>query len=93
MNVAVRAHYMPAFSRLGSYPRGQLDDYAYRKSRLFEGWGHMASLLPMEHYPLLRHRMERALPWRRLEGLIEEQRAYIELGAGTGGRPRPFDGV
>ena len=78
VNVAVRAHYMPAFSRLGPYPREQLDDYAYRKSRLFEGWGHMASLLPMEHYPLLRHRMERALPWPRLEGLIEEQRTYID---------------
>ena len=78
VNVAVRAHYMPAFSRLGPYPREQLDDYAYRKSRLFEGWGHMASLLPMDHYPLLSHRMERARPWPRLEGLIQEQRAYID---------------
>ena len=78
VNVAVRAHYMPAFSRLGPYPSEQLDDYAYRKSRLFEGWGHMASLLPMDHYPLLRHRMERARPWPRLEGLIQEQRAYID---------------
>ena len=78
VNVAVRAHYMPAFSRLGPYPRQQLDDYAYRKSRLFEGWGHVASLLPMEHYPLLRHRMETARPWPRLEGLIQEQRAYVD---------------
>ena len=78
VNVAVRAHYMPAFSRLGPYPREQLDGYAYRKSRLFEGWGHVASLLPMEHYPLLRHRMETARPWPRLEGLIEEQRTYID---------------
>ncbi len=78
VNVAVRAHYMPAFSRLGPYPRDQLDDYAYRKSRLFEGWGHVASLLPMEHYPLMRHRMENARPWPRLEGLIQEQRAYID---------------
>ncbi|MCE2494425.1 MAG: YcaQ family DNA glycosylase [Alphaproteobacteria bacterium] len=78
VNVAVRAHYMPAFSRLGPYPSEQLDDYAYRKSRLFEGWGHMASLLPMDHYPLLSHRMERARPWPRLEGLIKEQRAYID---------------
>ena len=78
VNVAVRAHYMPAFSRLGPYPREHLDDYAYRKSRLFEGWGHVASLLPVEHYPLLRHRMETARPWPRLEGLIQEQRAYID---------------
>ena len=78
VNVTVRAHYMPAFSRLGPYPREQLDEYAYSKSRLFEGWGHMATLIPMEHYPLLRHRMERTLPWPRLEGLTEEQRAYID---------------
>lgn len=78
VNVAVRAHYMPAFSRLGPYPRDQLDEYAYRKSRLFEGWGHMASLLPMENYPLLRHRMEAARPWPQLEGLIEENRAYVD---------------
>ena len=78
VNVAVRAHYMPVFSRLGPYPRDQLDEYAYRKSRLFEGWGHMASLLPMENYPLLRHRMEAARPWPQLEGLIEENRAYVE---------------
>ena len=78
VNVAVRAHYMPAFSRLGPYPRERLDEYAYRKSRLFEGWGHMASLLPMEQYPLLRHRMEAARPWPQLEGLIEENRAYVD---------------
>ena len=78
VNVAVRAHYMPAFSRLGSYQRKRLDEYAYRKSRLFEGWGHMATLIPMEHYPLLRHRMEAARPWPQLEGLIEEHRAYVD---------------
>lgn len=78
VNVAVRAHYMPAFSRLGPYRREQLDDYAYRKSRLFEGWGHMATLIPMEHYPLLRHRMEAARPWPQLEGLIEEHRSYVD---------------
>ena len=78
VNVAVRTHYMPAFSRLGPYPRENLDDFAYRKSRLFEGWGHMASLMPMDHYPLLRHRMDTARPWPQLQGLIDEHRGYIE---------------
>ena len=79
VNVAVRAHYMPAFSRLGPYRRERLDEYAYRKSRLFEGWGHMATLIPMEHYPLLRHRMEAArYPGRGWRASSRSNRAYID---------------
>ena len=41
-NVLSRAHYLPAFSRLGPYPRQALDDLAGRKRELFEYWGHEA---------------------------------------------------
>ncbi len=75
VNVAVRTHYMPAFSRLGSYPRERFDVYAYGRRRLFEAWGHAASLLPVEHYPLLRHRMEDA---RSIRSFGRERRAYVE---------------
>ena len=57
VNVLVRAHYLPIFSRLGPYDRQRLDDYAYTDRKLFEYWGHAASLIPVEHYPLFRHRM------------------------------------
>ena len=77
VNVAVRTHYMPAFSRLGPYPRERLDAYAYRLRRLFEAWGHVASLLPVEHYPLLRHRMEEAQS-RSVRSFGRERRAYVE---------------
>jgi len=73
VNVLVRSHYLPAFSRLGPYQRSLLDDYAYRRRQLFEYWGHEASFIPMEHYPLFRHRMKDGGPrWRLVEKMREE---------------------
>lgn len=62
VNVLARAHTLPGFSRLGNYTTADLDVLAYdgRKRRLFEYWGHEASLLPVEIQPLFRWRMARA---------------------------------
>ena len=57
VNVLARAHYVPAFARLGPYPMDALDSLAYRSRELFEYWGHAASLMPISIYPLLRYRM------------------------------------
>lgn len=61
VNVLERAHYLPAFSRLGGYDKAALDKLShYAPRRLFEYWGHEASLIDVTLQPALRWRMRRA---------------------------------
>jgi uncharacterized protein YcaQ len=81
VNVLVRAHYFPAFSRLGSYPTEMLDTLAYKRRELFEYWGHEASLMPVELYPLMRARMEAAKRgdlWGGIARFARENKKYVD---------------
>lgn len=80
VNVAVRAHYMPLFSRLGSYQPALLDrarDAPPR--RVFEYWGHAASLIDVALYPAFAHRMAEMAgrPWRDIVALDSEQPTLV----------------
>lgn len=69
VNVLVRSHYLPLFSRLGAYDVPTLDALSHKTPRaLFEYWGHEASLIPVEYQPLFRWRMEEAKSGRGLWG-------------------------
>lgn len=84
VNVLVRSHYLPAFSRLGAYPPELLDRAAWGprgRRTLFEYWGHEASLLPVELQPLLRWRMAAAAGgegiYKRLARFGRDRRDYV----------------
>lgn len=76
VNVLARAHYVPAFARLGPYPMEALDSLAYRKRELFEYWGHAACLLPVSLHPLVRYRMRKHID--RTQAYMKSKRgAYM----------------
>jgi uncharacterized protein YcaQ len=83
VNVVSRTHYLPAFSRLGAYPRTLLDEAAWGPRRgLFEYWAHEASLLPLATQPLLRWRMADAHDgigvWRGVARFLRERRDLVD---------------
>lgn len=84
VNVLARAHTVPLYSRLGPYEHGLLERAAYggRRRRVFEYWGHEASLIRLDLHPAMRWRMDRA---GRGEGIYKglalfarERRAFID---------------
>jgi uncharacterized protein YcaQ len=83
VNVVSRTHYLPAFSRLGAYPRALLDEAAWgKRPGLFEYWAHEASLLPLSAQPLLRWRMADAHDgvgvWKGVARFLRERRDFVD---------------
>ncbi|WP_235830722.1 winged helix-turn-helix domain-containing protein [Arthrobacter cheniae] len=78
VNVLVRSHYLPLFSRLGSYERSQLDAMSSADPRsLVEYWAHEASLVAPELFPYLRVWQRRT--WMGAGSVPAAQREVLEL--------------
>lgn len=76
VNVLARSHYLVAFARAGAYDPAALDRLSHdAPRRLFEYWGHEASLLPVELQPALRWRMARAKhdAWGRIRAMAKKR--------------------
>ncbi|MBN1250419.1 MAG: YcaQ family DNA glycosylase [Anaerolineae bacterium] len=52
IQVVNRPHFITLWARLGLYDTGDLDKLLYTpgQRRFYEGWGHAASIIPLEHY-------------------------------------------
>ena len=75
VNVLVRAHYMPLFSRLGPYDQELLHRaFGRAPRRLFEYWAHEAALVDVSLYSAMRFRMESgARMWGGMVRVAQEQ--------------------
>ncbi len=78
VNVLVRAQYMPFFSRLGPYPLDLLHRFAYEERNLFEYTVHQASLVPIDHFPMIRYRMTAWRPWQGWVKIIDENPGMLD---------------
>ncbi|MGH9016352.1 MAG: winged helix-turn-helix domain-containing protein [Acidimicrobiales bacterium] len=77
VNVLVRSHELPLFSRLGVYPR-TLVDGAVGRGELFEYVVHEACFAPTEQYHLYRWRMGEPFRWPEFRRRAATLRPLIE---------------
>jgi len=80
VNVLVRSQELPVFARLGPHRRDLVPAMA-ADGELFEFWGHMASLIPVELQPLFRFKMAMARRgegmWSGMTKLLKERPEYL----------------
>ncbi|KAA1400207.1 winged helix-turn-helix domain-containing protein [Aeromicrobium ginsengisoli] len=79
VNVLVRAHYMPLFSRLGPYDRELLHRAASRRPRrLFEYWAHEAALVDVNLWQAFQFRMESgARMWGSMGRIMQDKPEFV----------------
>ena len=80
VNVLVRAHYMPLFSRIGAYDPALLERaFGRAPRRMFEYWAHEASLVRVDLQPALRFRMADASgAWGGMKRAVQEHPEVVD---------------
>jgi uncharacterized protein len=79
ISVVAKSPYLVLFSRLGAYDPAWLDELL-AEGALFEYWAHEASLLPIEDYAFLRHRMlaPETMGWKYRTEWVAEHRHEMD---------------
>ncbi|HEX6012965.1 MAG TPA: crosslink repair DNA glycosylase YcaQ family protein [Geminicoccaceae bacterium] len=75
VNVLRRAHYMPLYSRMGAYDLGLLEraqGTPRQPRRMVEYWAHVQAFMPVELWPVMRHRMDHYRANRGKWTVVEE---------------------
>ena len=78
VNVVARAHFLPFFARLGNYPMHLADLIGWGTGEMVEYWAHEAALIPVEQWPLFRHRMEKNWHWPSMDRWMVDNKRVIE---------------
>ncbi|GAW50413.1 MULTISPECIES: winged helix-turn-helix domain-containing protein [unclassified Nocardioides] len=74
VNVLQRAHFMPLYSRMGPYDVELLRRAAERRPRrIVEYWAHVQAYMPVELWPVMRHRMASYREKRGKWGTVDEK--------------------
>ena len=74
VNVLQRAHYMPLYSRMGPYDTDLLHRASEtRPRRMVEYWAHVQAFMPVDLWPVMRHRMEHHRAKRGKWSIVEAE--------------------
>jgi uncharacterized protein len=75
--VVERSHRVVIGSRVGAYPEAAIDTLL-AGGRVFEHWAHERCLLPIDAFPLFRHRMRGPARWANVEELRQQHPDVVE---------------
>jgi uncharacterized protein YcaQ len=79
ISAVARSPYLVLWSRLGNYDPRWLDELL-AEGEIFEYWSHEASFVPIEDFPIYRHRMlnPASMGWKFSAEWVEQNRGHVD---------------